>query len=198
MVAAPNWQEIYYHFSSTKEINQLAHIKNIKTNQMIHNTAISKDLANKKLHVIREFDAPVEKVWKAWTESSLLDKWWAPKPWKTETKLMDFTEGGLWLYCMAGPNGEKAYCRVDFKTINPGQSFSAVSSFCDEDGNADDNFPRMYWLNEFIATTTGAKVEVAISFDSEADLQKIVEMGFEGGFNMGLGNLDELLQTEEF
>ena len=42
---------------------------------MTNNTLITKDLANKKLHVTREFGAPVEKVWKAWTESELLDKW---------------------------------------------------------------------------------------------------------------------------
>lgn len=165
---------------------------------MTHNTAITKDLANKKLHVTREFNAPLEKVWRAWTESNLLDKWWAPKPWKTETQSMDFTDGGLWLYCMVGPNGEKAYCRVDFTTINPKQSFSAVSSFADEHGNIDDNSPRMYWLNRFIATETGTKVEVTITFDSDADLQKIVAMGFEGGFSMGLGNLDELLQEQTF
>ncbi len=60
-------------------------------------TTISKDAANKKLIVVREFDAPLEEVWKAWTDSNILDKWWAPKPWKAKTKTMDFREGGLWL-----------------------------------------------------------------------------------------------------
>ncbi len=49
---------------------------------MKNETIISKDLANKKLHITRHFTAPIEKVWKAWTESELLDKWWAPRPWK--------------------------------------------------------------------------------------------------------------------
>ena len=32
-----------------------------------------KDLAAKKIHVEREFNAPVEKVWKAWTDPGLLE-----------------------------------------------------------------------------------------------------------------------------
>ncbi|MCC8424636.1 SRPBCC domain-containing protein [Mucilaginibacter sp. UR6-11] len=162
---------------------------------MTNKTEILKDLANKKLNVIRAFNAPVEKVWKAWTDASILDKWWAPRPWRAETKTMDFREGGLWLYCMAGPNGEKAWCRVNFTSITPGQSFAAISNFCDEDGNIDSNFPAMHWLNIFKATATGTILEATLSFDSETDLQKIVEMGFEGGFTMALGNLDELLEA---
>ena len=49
-------------------------------------TIITKDLANKKLFVIREFEGTPEQVWEAWTESELLDKWWAPKPWKAKQK----------------------------------------------------------------------------------------------------------------
>ncbi|WP_183556906.1 SRPBCC family protein [Mucilaginibacter sp. SP1R1] len=161
---------------------------------MTTKTVISKDLANKKIHVTREFAAPVEKVWKAWTESSILDKWWAPKPWRAETKILDFKEGGLWLYSMNGPNGESSWCRVDFRAIKPQQSFATTARFCDEEGNADSSFPAMHWVIAFHATEAGAKVEVEIAFDDEADMEKIIAMGFEAGFSMGLGNLDELLQ----
>ncbi|MDN3579603.1 SRPBCC family protein [Mucilaginibacter flavus] len=163
---------------------------------MKNETVITKDLANKKLHITRYFAAPVAKVWKAWTDSSVLDKWWAPKPWKAETKIMDFKEGGFWLYCMAGPNGERSWCRVDFTKIDAGKSFAATACFCDEDGNINSDFPKMYWNNVFEATETGTKLEVDLSFDSEDDLEKIVAMGFEGGFTMGLNNLAELLAAE--
>ena len=50
--------------------------------------------ANKKIKVTREFDAPLDKVWKAWTEQELLDQWWAPLPWTSKTIKMDFRNGG--------------------------------------------------------------------------------------------------------
>lgn len=163
---------------------------------MKHNTVILKDLANKKLDITREFSAPVEKVWKAWTDAETLDKWWAPRPWRTETKSMDFSEGGVWLYSMVGPNDERHYCKVGFKTIVPQKSFTSVANFCDADGNVDGSFPNMYWQNEFESLANGTMVKVNLSFDSEADMKKIMAMGFEGGFTMAHGNLDELLASD--
>ncbi|MFN5417545.1 MAG: SRPBCC domain-containing protein, partial [Flavobacteriia bacterium] len=53
---------------------------------------------NNTVMVKREFAANLELVWEAWTNPEILDLWWAPKPYKTETKSMDFREGGRWLY----------------------------------------------------------------------------------------------------
>jgi uncharacterized protein YndB with AHSA1/START domain len=156
-------------------------------------TIIKKDASNKKLFVTREFDGSPEQVWKAWTESNLLDMWWAPRPWKAKTKTMNFKEGGHWLYCMEGPQGEQHWCRLDYQTIVPNKSFTAVDAFCDETGNKTENFPNMQWKNEFIKTETGTKVAIEITFQSDADLEKIIEMGFKEGFTMAHGNLDELL-----
>ncbi len=57
-------------------------------------TQVTKDVANKKIVVVREFDAPLEEVWKAWTEKELLDQWWAPRPWKAKTKNYGFPGRG--------------------------------------------------------------------------------------------------------
>jgi hypothetical protein len=46
-----------------------------------------------------------------------------------------------------------------------------------------------------LPTDTGSKVEITLSFDNEADLEKIIQMGFKEGFSMGLENLDELLEA---
>ena len=156
-------------------------------------TTIAKDAAGKKLIAVREFDAPPEEVWKAWTEKDILDKWWAPKPWQAKTKTMDFREGGTWLYSMAGPDGTESFCRADFKTIVQNKSYTGDDAFCDENGNITHDIPGMHWKSEFSATDTGTKVRVEITFDSEEDMEKIIEMGFEEGFTAAHGNLDELL-----
>ncbi|HEX5653784.1 MAG TPA: SRPBCC domain-containing protein [Chitinophagaceae bacterium] len=160
-------------------------------------TIFKKDLANKKINVKREFEAPVEQVWKAWTESQLLDQWWAPKPWKAHTQSMDFRDGGTWLYYMEGPEGERHYCRADYKSIIPNKSYEGLDAFCDEKGNINTGFPRMYWKVNFSKTSAGTMVETEITFDSLADLEKIVEMGFQEGFTAAHGNLDMLLAEDK-
>ena len=151
------------------------------------------DRENKRIKVIREFDAPPEKVWKAWTERELLDQWWAPRPWKAVTQSMDFRVNGTWLYYMEGPDGTRHYCRADYKSIVPNKSYEWMDAFCDEKGNISTEMPRMTWKVVFNKTGTGTKVDTEISFDSIEDLEKIIEMGFKEGFAAAHNNLDELL-----
>jgi uncharacterized protein YndB with AHSA1/START domain len=159
-------------------------------NQTIYNP----DLKANKLFVERSFDAPVEKLWKCWTEPDLLDQWWAPKPWKAVTQSIDFREGGTWFYYMQGPEGERHYCRADYKTIVPQRSYTGLDAFCDENGKVNEEFPRMTWKVDFHAAKSGTKVDVEISFPSRQDMDKIIEMGFKEGFSMAHDNLDELLK----
>jgi len=159
-------------------------------------TIISKDLKNKQLKITREFEATIEQVWNAWTKSELLDLWWAPKPWKAKTKSMDFREGGFWLYAMVGPDGIQSWARADYKTIVPFASFTAIDTFCDEDGNINNEFPGMHWKCEFNETNKKTRVNIDITFSNEADLEKIIEMGFSEGFTAAHGNLDELLEKK--
>lgn len=160
-------------------------------------TVITKDDAKKQMKVVRHFDAPLEQVWKAWTDSSLLDKWWAPRPWKAETKSMDFRPGGSWLYAMVGPEGEKHWARMDYESVNPPKSYVGQDSFCDEKGVKNEELPGMQWNAQFTPSGSSTKVEVTITFTSEEQMQKIIEMGFKEGFTMAHGNLDELLEKQK-
>lgn len=160
-------------------------------------TVITKDLPNKKLTVIRAFDAPLKQVWNAWTESEILDQWWAPKPYHTETKKMDFREGGCWLYCMVGPEGDNPWCIENFKTIVLHKSITNAVSFCDEEGNVTKDFPTMYWKKEFNETSNGTTVRVEITFDQEADMEMVLKMGLQEGFTAAMDNLDEYYNTQQ-
>lgn len=156
-------------------------------------TVFSKDLEKKKLTVVRAFDASLERVWEAWTTSGILDQWWAPKPYRAETKTMDFREGGRWLYCMVGPTGDKHWCRVDYKTVRTLKSITDSAMFCDEEGKENLEFPVMHWNKQFKETGDATTVTIDITFDRETDMEAILKMGFQEGFTMGLGNLDEYL-----
>jgi uncharacterized protein YndB with AHSA1/START domain len=160
-------------------------------------TVITKDDAKKQMKVVRHFDAPLEQVWKAWTDSNLLDKWWAPKPWKAQTKSMDFRPGGFWLYAMVGPEGEKHWARMDYESVSAPKNYVGQDSFCDEEGIKNEDMPGMYWNAQFTSSGEGTKVEVTITFTTEEQMQKIIEMGFKEGFTMAHGNLDELLEEQK-
>ena len=162
---------------------------------MTNNFVFEKDLAAKKIHVIREFNAPIETVWKAWTDPGILEKWWGPKPWVAKTKSMDFKVGGAWLYAMEGPDGQKHWSYVKFTAIEPGKRFTTDALFSDENGNVTPGAPVGHWDNKFVAVGDKTKVVVDLSFDEETDFKMLVEMGFEGGFTMGLNQLDELLAS---
>lgn len=153
------------------------------------------DKENCKVFVEREFAASLSTVWAAWTQKELLDQWWAPKPWKTETKSMDFSEGGVWLYSMVGPEGERHWCRADYYTIKDKEYYTAQDAFCDEEGTINTQFPRCDWKNSFFDMGELTKVTVEATYKSKEDLEQVTQMGFQEGFTMALQNLDDLLQN---
>jgi uncharacterized protein YndB with AHSA1/START domain len=150
---------------------------------------------NKTITVIREFAAPVEKVWASWTKSELLDQWWAPKPYKAKTKSMDFRVGGFWLYAMVGPDNSQQWCRADYKSIDNLKSYSLLDAFCDENGKVTEDFPGSLWTNKFNQHGQTTVVTIVIKYKDLADLERIIEMGFKEGFTAGLENLDALLKS---
>ncbi len=154
---------------------------------------LSVDKANKKIYVKREFAAPVAKVWSAWTESKMLDQWWAPRPWKTETKVLEFKSGGKWIYAMVGPDGSKHWATLRYNSVTPTNNYSATDAFGDEHGNINKEFPSANWNVNFSTQGAHTLVSIEITYDKVEDLEKMVEMGFQEGFTMALGNLDELL-----
>lgn len=159
-------------------------------------TNFSIDRENSTIHVNRDFAAPADMVWAAWTDSQILDQWWAPRPWRTETKAMDFSEGGRWHYAMIGPQEETHWCLLDYITITPGRSFSGVDAFCDSDGNINAELPRSTWNNTFTDKGASTAVDITIQFRSLEDLEAIVAMGFKEGFAMGMSNLDAFLSAQ--
>lgn len=163
---------------------------------MSKQTVIQKDTVKKQLIITREFKAPVELVWRAWTEPEMLDEWWAPKPWKTETLKMDFREGGSWLYYMKGPEGEKHYCRADYTKITPYKNYQGFDAFCDEKGNVAKDMPITEWNVSFSSSPAGTCVLVENTFSELSDMEKTIEMGFEQGFTMAHDNLDEFLKAQ--
>lgn len=151
---------------------------------------------NNSIEVKRQFAAAVPLVWDAWTRPELLDQWWAPKPYRTQTKSMDFREGGAWLYAMISPQNEAHWCRADYQEIETGKSFKGLDAFCNEEGAINTEFPRTLWDTSFAAENDTTVVSITLQYESLADLEQIISLGFREGFTMALSNLDQYFEAQ--
>lgn len=156
----------------------------------------SVDKENVRILVKKEFAAPVALVWRAWTDSTMLDQWWGPKPWRAKTKMMDFREGGYWHYAMMGPDGEVFWGRADYISIAVEKNFAGRDSFCDEEGTINMEYPQSQWNTDFSSTSDTTIVQIETTFDSLESLEKNLEMGFKEGFTGSMENLDRLLREQ--
>jgi uncharacterized protein YndB with AHSA1/START domain len=149
------------------------------------------DKSKKKVFVTREFDADQSLVWDAFTKQEILDQWWAPRPWASRTKHMNFAVGGTRFYAMVGPEGQEHWSIQKFTSITPKTNFKMLNAFADKDQNPD--LPGSDWDLSFSEENGTTKVSIVIFNESLARMEQMIEMGFQGGFTMGLNQLDELL-----
>jgi uncharacterized protein YndB with AHSA1/START domain len=156
-------------------------------------TEVIKDFPSKTVRVIREFAAPVALVWRSFTEAALLDQWWGPAPYRAETKHMDFSVGGYWLYAMVSPEGEKHWGRMNYLGIKKHENYDFEDGFSDDNGVFSTSFPISKGSTSFTPTAQGTRVEMMSVHDSEADLQTLIDMGFEEGIAVCFDQLAALL-----
>ena len=90
---------------------------------------------NQKLLIVREFDAPLALVWKAWTEPESCMKWWGPKNFTSPFCKIDFKVGGKYLNCMRSPEGKDFWSTGTYLEIVPMARIICTDSFADEKGN---------------------------------------------------------------
>jgi uncharacterized protein YndB with AHSA1/START domain len=151
------------------------------------------DKATKTVFVKREFAAGLSQVWDAFTKPEILDQWWAPQPWASRTKIMDFKVGGRRFYAMVSPEGIERWALWKFTSITPITNFKMLNAFADKDQTPE--LPGSDWDFSFIEQNGTTKVSISIYNESLARMEKMIEMGFTEGFKMTLNSLETLLTT---
>lgn len=151
------------------------------------------DKTTKTVFVNREFDAGLSLVWDAFTKQEILDQWWAPHPFVSKTKSMDFKVGGRRFYAMVSPEGHEMYSIQKYTSISPKTNFKMYNTFADKDENPD--LPGSDWNFTFSEQNGTTKVRIIITNESLARMERMIEMGFQSGFTACLQQLDELLVT---
>ena len=151
------------------------------------------DKSKKTAFINREFDADISLVWDAFTKQEILDQWWAPKPWASKTKVMNFKVGGRRFYAMVSPEGQERWSIQKYTSISPKTNFKFLNAFADKDEKPE--LPGSEWDLSFSEENGKTKVSVSIYNESLERMEKMIEMGFKEGFMMTLKSLEDLLAT---
>ena len=82
----------------------------------------------------REFNAPLELVWKAWTEPKHMKEWLGPKGVTSRYDKMDFRPGGIYHYCQVTPDGREMWGKAVYREIIVPEKIVWIHSFSDKNG----------------------------------------------------------------
>lgn len=151
------------------------------------------DKETKTVSITREFAAELDLVWDAYTKPELLDQWWAPKPFTSRTKVMDFQVGGRRFYAMVSPEGNEHWAIQKYTSITPKTNFKLFNTFADKDENPE--LPGSDWDLNFSPQGETTTVSISIYNESLERLERMVASGFKEGVAAQFSNLEELLET---
>jgi uncharacterized protein YndB with AHSA1/START domain len=109
--------------------------------------------------ISRVFDAPRERVWKAWTEAERLKQWWGPKGFTVSHCTVDLRPGGVMHYCLRSPDGDDMWGRFVYREIVAPERIVWINSFSDKKGGLVRHPMHTNWPMELLSTLTLAKDE---------------------------------------
>jgi uncharacterized protein YndB with AHSA1/START domain len=153
----------------------------------------TKNLEALSFTLIAVFDADVKRVWQIWEDPRQLERWWGPPTVPATFEQLDFEPGGKAAYYMTGPDGTKArgWWRIT--------SIQAPNRLEFDEGFADENGDQVEAMGAAHATVTleeigdRTRMTVLSAFESEEQMNKMVEMGMEEGMREAAGQIDAIL-----
>jgi uncharacterized protein YndB with AHSA1/START domain len=90
--------------------------------------------ADRVLVITRVFDAPRSLVFKAWTESEHMERWFGPRGFTSKVLKNDLRPGGAYRIHMRGHDGDH-WTQGVFREVVPPERLVMVGSWADADGN---------------------------------------------------------------
>lgn len=150
------------------------------------------DKSAKTVTINMEFDADQSLVWDAFTKPEILDQWYAPKPFQSKTKYMDFKVGGRRFYAMVSPDGTESWALQTYKSITPKTNYTFFNAFADKDENP--QLPGSDWNLTFNEENGRTKVNISIYNESLERMERLMD-GFREGMRMTYEQLANLLPS---
>lgn len=150
--------------------------------------------------ISREFDAPRDLVWQAWTERDRFAQWFGPKGFKMHLAQFDLRPGGMCHYSMTTPDGKEMWGKAVYREVVPPEKLVWINSFSDPQGGITRHpLTKDRWPLQLLTTVTFAesagKTTVRIHwlpYESDDEERRVFDHGrgsMKGGWG---GTLDQL------
>jgi uncharacterized protein YndB with AHSA1/START domain len=135
----------------------------------------------------RDFPAPRDLVFQAFTDPKQIPMWWGMRKQKTVVDKMEVRPGGAWRYVCTEPDGSQYAFRGEYREVVPTSKLVYTFEF--------EPFPGHISLETvtFEEKDGITRMTNRTRFDSKADRDGMVESGMEGGANETMDRLEELL-----
>jgi uncharacterized protein YndB with AHSA1/START domain len=146
------------------------------------------DLANRTLTIEKTFNAPLQLVWDAWTQSEHILKWWAPNGMNIKVIQHDFKVGGRWKYSMIMPDGNEFISEGTYKEIVALKKIITSADFKPMTENVE-------LQTYFEADGDKTKFTFSVIHATPEYCKKQEEMGFYNGWGSALNRLETILEA---
>ncbi|HAV62832.1 MAG TPA: polyketide cyclase [Verrucomicrobiales bacterium] len=147
---------------------------------------------NRELVITREIDLPAERLYRGWTDPTLLKQWFCPKPWSVARAEPDVRPGGTCLVVMRSPEGEEISNPGVYLEVVPNRRLVFTDAYLQAWEPSGQAF--MTAMVTFDDLSRGRTRYIARAMHwSAADRQKHEKMGFHEGWNKCLNQLIELV-----
>jgi uncharacterized protein YndB with AHSA1/START domain len=105
----------------------------------------------------REFDAPLDLVWRAWTERECFARWFGPKGFKMNMRTFDLRPGGMCHYSLMTPDGKEFWGKAAYRDVVPQQKLVWINSFSNPEGGITRHpFTKDKWPLQMLTTISFA------------------------------------------
>ena len=131
----------------------------------------------------RFFDATPAQVWTAWTDPTILPKWFGPKGYSCKTKEINLVDGGVWRFDMTGPDGTVWPNRHRFTRYTP---MTRIVFMLDDDT---DEYAAMQVVVTLTPEAGGTRLTQTMTFPSAEAKAGAIAFGAEA---LGYTTLDKL------
>jgi uncharacterized protein YndB with AHSA1/START domain len=111
----------------------------------------------KEFAISRVVAAPLDRVWKAWTDAKQLKKWWGPKGFAILSTKLDLRTGGVFHYHLKSPEGQDMWGKFIYREVVPQKRLVFVVSFSDQAGGVNRHPLHEKWPLTILSTVTFAE-----------------------------------------